>query len=86
MAKKKEMQRKYKEELDKHLQTRENQRVKGKMTGVEKQLNKDDLLAYKHYDGTQYAIVPGVTSNAKVLDRTKFNLPNALPPGELLLS
>jgi|1048.fasta_scaffold276802_1 hypothetical protein len=56
------------------------------MSGVEKQLNKDDLLAYKHYDGTQYAIVPGVTSNAKVLDRTKFNLPNALPPGELLLS
>jgi len=49
-AKKREQQRRYKEELDRHLAHRENMRVKGKMTGVEKAFNKDDLLAYKHFD------------------------------------
>ena len=32
------------------------------MTSVERALNKDDLLAYKAFDGNQYALVPGVTS------------------------
>lgn len=42
------------------------------MTSVERALNKDDLLAYKAYDGNQYALVPGVTSNAKIFDRSKL--------------
>ena len=44
------------------------------MTSVERKLNKDDLLAYKHFDGNQYAIVPGVNSNVKFLDRSKLNV------------
>jgi hypothetical protein len=47
-------------------------RVAGKMSSVERQLNKDDLLAYKHFDGNQYALVPGVTSKAQRLDRQKL--------------
>jgi len=29
------------------------------MTNQEKKLNRDDLLAFKTYDKTQYAMVPG---------------------------
>lgn len=36
----------------------------GNMTSVEKKLNRNDLLAYKNYDNTQYAIIPGYSPNA----------------------
>ena len=51
MAKKKEQQRKYREELDRQKEKKEALRIAGKMTSVERQLNKDDLLAYKYFDG-----------------------------------
>ena len=31
------------------------------MTGVEKEMNKDDLVAYKKYDNNQYAMIPGIS-------------------------
>jgi hypothetical protein len=71
-ARKREAQRKYREALDLQKQNRESMRVAGKMSRVERQLNKDDLLAYKFYDGNQYALVPGVSSHSKLLDRSKF--------------
>jgi hypothetical protein len=46
--------------------------VAGKMTSVERAFNKDDLLAYKAFDGNQYALVPGVTSQARIFDRSKL--------------
>ena len=33
----------------------------GNMTNVEKQMNRDDLIAYKNYDNKQYAMVPGIS-------------------------
>ena len=33
------------------------------MTNVEKELNKDDLVAWKKYDNNQYSMIPGVASN-----------------------
>ena len=47
-------------------------KVAGKMTSVERAFNKDDLLAYKAFDGNQYALVPGVTSQARIFDRSKL--------------
>lgn len=45
-------------------------RAHGNMTGVEKQMNKDDLKAWKNYDNNQYSLIPGVSAQKKVLDRT----------------
>ena len=78
MAKKRDMQRRYKEELDRQQMIKDGMKPNGKMSNAEKLINKDDLLAYKYYDGTQYALVPGVTSRAKVLDRSKFILPTMI--------
>lgn len=50
VLRKKEQQRKYKEMLDQHQQLRLQMKMHGNMTNVEKQLNKDDLLAWKNYD------------------------------------
>ncbi len=33
------------------------------MTNVEKELNKDDLVAWKKYDNNQYSMIPGVASH-----------------------
>lgn len=38
-------------ELDRQQELNEKLKITGKMTVAEKQLNKDDLLAYKYYDG-----------------------------------
>lgn len=46
----------------------------GNMTNVEKQLNKDDLLAWKNYDNTQYSLIPGISNKKVVLDRAKFGV------------
>ena len=38
---------------------RENFRAYGNMSAAEKAINKDDLFAYKNYDGKNYAMIPG---------------------------
>lgn len=45
------MQKKYREALDQQKSNKESMKVLGKMSHVEKLLNKDDLLAYKNFDG-----------------------------------
>lgn len=32
----------------------------GNMSQSEKQINKDDLVAYKNYDSVNYSMVPGI--------------------------
>ena len=44
-------------------------KMHGNMTNVEKQLNKDDLLAWKNYDNNQYSMIPGFSSQKRILDR-----------------
>ena len=41
----------------------------GNMTKEEKQLNKDDLLAYQNFDNKQYALIPGINNQKRFLDR-----------------
>lgn len=49
----------------------------GNMTSVEKQMNKDDLLAYKMYDNKQYSMIPGVSKEKAFMDRMKLSsVPN----------
>jgi len=48
----------YKEQLDKQMGVKKRQAMYGNMTGVEKQLNKEELEAYKNYEkGTHF--LPG---------------------------
>lgn len=48
------------------------------MTDVEKKLNREDLLAYKYYDNTQYALIPGVNNQRKFMDGDRYQ-PKAAP-------
>lgn len=61
-SEKKARQIKYKEMLDNQAKTRQNMKMYGNMTGIEKQLNKNDLSAFKHYDNKTYALIPGLNS------------------------
>ena len=51
----------------------------GNMTNVEKEMNKDDLLAWKRYDNNQYSMIPGHSTNKKIpiVREPKY----ASPPG-----
>jgi hypothetical protein len=50
-------------------------RMHGNMTGVEKQMNKDDLTAWKNYDNKQYSMIPGVSKDKKFLEREEKSSP-----------
>lgn len=39
------------------------------MTQQEKKMNKDDLIAYKIHDNTQYSMIPGVSNKKNYLQR-----------------
>lgn len=47
---KRDMQLKYKDMLDKQLEVRNQFKMYGNMSSIEKALNKNDLNAYKNYD------------------------------------
>ena len=49
------------------------------MTNVEKEMNKDDLLAWKRYDNNQYSMIPGHSTNKKIAEvrQPKYNSPPA---------
>lgn len=36
------------------------------MSQIEKQMNKDDLHAWKKYDYNQYSMIPGISTNKKI--------------------
>ncbi len=42
------------------------------MTQAEKALNKADLIAYKHRDETNYAMLPGISPTKKFMDPAKY--------------
>lgn len=63
--KKKQEQNQYKDMLDTQVKVSKQRRMYGNMTGVEKSLNKDDLVAWKNYDHTTYALIPGLNSSKK---------------------
>uniref|UniRef100_A0A7S3NC75 Uncharacterized protein n=1 Tax=Euplotes harpa TaxID=151035 RepID=A0A7S3NC75_9SPIT len=64
-AEKKARQLQYKAALDNQAKTKEHMRMYGNMTGIEKQMNKNDLIAFKHYDNKTYALIPGLNSLTK---------------------
>jgi hypothetical protein len=41
-------------------------RAYGNMSAAEKQINKDDLVAYKNYESTNYAMIPGINNQKNV--------------------
>lgn len=61
-SEKKARQLKYKEMLDSQSRIKHNMNMYGNMTGVEKQINKNDLSAFKNYDNKTYALIPGMNS------------------------
>ncbi|CDW73158.1 UNKNOWN [Stylonychia lemnae] len=69
---KKQKQAAYKEMLDQQSSIKNQIRTHGNMTEVEKQMNKDDLIAWKNYDNNQYSMIPGVSNQKKILDRSQF--------------
>ena len=53
----------YKEMLDNQRRVKQEYKAYGNMTDVEKSLNRNDLLAWKNYDYTTYAMIPGFNSS-----------------------
>ena len=39
---------------------RDQMKAYGNMSAAEKAINRDDLHAYKEYDGRNYAMIPGI--------------------------
>lgn len=52
--------------LDQQLQVKNQFKMYGNMSSIEKALNKNDLNAYKNYDTGQYSLVPGM-QHAKII-------------------
>lgn len=42
------------------------------MTNVEKKMNREDLLAYKHKDNNQYALIPGINTTKKFINNDTY--------------
>lgn len=56
----------YKEELDAQVKSKKIMNSLGNMTNVEKEMNKDDLFAYKKNDTNQYSLIPGVSTIKRI--------------------
>lgn len=67
----------YKQELDAQVQNRQAMKAYGNMTSVEKEMNKDELVAYKNYDNKDLSLVPGAVSSKRFADPRpqKYNSP-----------
>jgi hypothetical protein len=52
----------YKEMLDNQINVRNQLRLYGNMTSVEKQMNKQDLEAYKNYRAQYNSLIPGINN------------------------
>lgn len=57
-------QQTYKDQLDNQKRTKDYMKMYGNMTGIEKQMNKNDLAAFKNYDNKTYALIPGLNSSS----------------------
>ena len=49
----------YKQGLDAQIQSRQALKAYGNMTNVEKEMNKDELTAFKNFDNNDLSMVPG---------------------------
>ncbi len=61
----------YKKQLDSQMNMKKNQTLYGNMTGVEKQMNKDEIVAYKNFEAGHYNMIPGI--NSKPIKPTQFH-------------
>lgn len=59
----------YKQDLDTQIQNKKVLQAYGNMTNVEKEMNKDDLIAWKKYDNNQYSMIPGISHNKKLAEQ-----------------
>ena len=62
---KKKRQDMYRQMLQSQIQYNNGLKSFGNMTQVEKNMNKDDLKAYKRYDNNQYGMIPGLNADKK---------------------
>lgn len=58
----------YKQELDAQIVNRQAMKAYGNMTSVEKEMNKDELTAFKKYDTNDLTLVPGQVSSKRFAD------------------
>lgn len=65
------------EDLSAQMYNKKTMNSIGNMTNVEKELNKQDLLAYKKFDNNQYALIPGHTHVKGVLTEPSRSLVNS---------
>lgn len=61
-ARKKQQMEVYKKQLDSQMNVKKQAALYGNMTGVEKQMNKDEMLAYKNFETKTMAFIPGLNS------------------------
>ena len=67
-----EQQAKFREGLDSQIEEQKLYRLGGNMTQAEKSLNRQDLLAYKHKDECNYAMLPGISPKKNFMDPEKY--------------
>ena len=67
----------YRQDLATQVQNKKCLNSIGNMTNVEKEMNKDDLNAWKKYDDNQYSMIPGITAAKRFADPkpAKFSSP-----------
>ena len=53
----------YKKALDSQMTIKKKAQMYGNMTGMEKQINKDEMLAYRNHDTQPYTMIPGLNSS-----------------------
>ena len=56
--------------LDRQLEVRNQFKMYGNMSSIEKALNKNDLQAYKNYDNRQYSLVPGLQHSKHIVSHS----------------
>lgn len=65
----KQNQIRYKDDLDKQRQVRNAMNAYGNMTAEEKRMNKQDLTAYKTYEQTNHAMMPGGKASSELINK-----------------
>ncbi len=72
----------YKEMLDQQINVQKQLKLYGNMTNVEKQMNKEDLEAYKNKKTEYNALIPGI-NNMKTVKLNAFGEVTAHTNGNL---
>lgn len=57
------------------MKAREVMKAYGNMTEVEKQMNREDLNAWKVYDNNQYSLIPGI-NHQKIFPNNQRQTPD----------